>query len=491
MTLDKRKSLAPWIKDDIVYYDHQIEGIRKLAGMRSFLLADDMGLGKSLQALTVFGIDVFQGRATSAIVICPATLKGNWVDEIDHFTTFERIELGKAYNKKGKPRAATVHERRLQLLEFKQLKGAKILVVNYEQVQAHLLELQALKFDIAIFDEAHYLKNPKAKRTAACMELYTPRSFLLTGSPMLNKVDELWPLLWRIDKNAYPDYYSFKARYCVMGGYKNKEIIGVQNEQELTLRLQSVMLRRLKDDVLKLKKPYIVKRNVDLTDLQRKMYDEVLNEMRLTLPEDLDNPMDIDNGMTKFLRLKQICGTTATLTTEDSSGKLDLVMTDGLEILKNGRKLIVFTQFREVQAAYERRVFADPELKNFPMWELHGDIPIVQRQDVVKAWSNHPGPAIIVCMLQVAGIGLNMVAARDMQFIDKLFVPKLNQQAVDRAHRIGQDETQAVQVLEYIARDTVEKRVEEINVTKTKLFNDVVETSAWKRLLLEEAMKDV
>jgi len=94
-------------------------------------------------------------------------------------------------------------------------------------------------------------------------------------------------------------------------------------------------------------------------------------------------------------------------------------------------------------------------------------------------------------MLQVAGIGLNMVAARDMQFIDKLFVPKLNQQAVDRAHRIGQDETQAVQVLEYIARNTVEKRVEEINVTKTQLFNDVVESSAWKRMLLEEVMKGV
>ena len=491
MTLDKRKSLAPWIKDDIEYYDHQIEGIRKLARMKSFLLADDMGLGKSLQALTVFGIDVHMGLAKSAVVICPATLKGNWIDEIEHFTTFEHMELGKAYSKTGKPRAATPQERDLQLLEFKAMTGAKILVMNYEQVQAHLKQLQALNFDIAIFDEAHYLKNPKAKRTSACMELYTRRSFMLTGSPMLNKVDELWPILWRIDPNTYPDYYAFKARYCVMGGYKNKEIIGVQNEQELTMKLQSVMLRRLKDDVLKLKKPYIVKRHVDLTELQQRMYDEVLNEMRLTLPDDIDNPVDIENGMTKFLRLKQICGTTATLTTEDSSGKLDLVMTDGLEILKNGRKLIVFTQFREVQAAYERRVFADPELKHFPMWELNGDVPIVNRQDIVKAWSSHPGPAIIVCMLQVAGIGLNMVAARDMQFIDKLFVPKLNQQAVDRAHRIGQDETQAVQVLEYIARNTVEKRVEEINVTKTQLFNDVVESSAWKRMLLEEVMKGV
>lgn len=725
MSLDKRGSLAPYIKDDVEFYDHQIEGVRKLARMRSFLLADEMGLGKSLQALTVFGIDVFLNRANAAIVVCPATLKGNWVEEIERFTSFRYVELGKGYNKSGGPRTLGPAERGKQLEEFRNIKEAKVLVVNYEQVVSHLKELKSMNFDIAIFDEAHYLKNPRARRTKACMDLYTPRSFMLTGSPMLNRVDELWTTLYRIDPSQYPSYWSFRARYCntpdapiwmsdgtfkpigeiqvgdkvmgwagddssdrrrlvestvevvnrriapevieatmesgskvkctpdhlwlagthnknyqwinihpesqyrkgilskvtnplpamtedqklaaayiagiydgegaqsfiaqsmsyntaiytrimdslrileipftiekmgirlrggrdttnkminwikpvkidwwlqkrlvtqlnrtsdkviscnnlgsgevvsmqtstgnyvawgyaskncVFGGFKNKEIVGVQNEAELTNRLQSVMVRRLKADVLKLKKPYFIKRFVELSALQQKMYDEIVNEMRLTLPHDVSNPMDIENGLTKLLRLKQICGTTATLVEKDESLKLDLAIEDATEIMEDGNKIIVFTQFRGVLSAYSRRIrAARPDI---PVYELHGDVPINARQDVVRSWSNEKGASAIVCMIQVAGIGLNMTAARHLQFLDKLFVPKLNQQAVDRAHRIGQSETQTVQVFEYIARDTVEKRIEDILKAKTKLFDDVVETSSWKRMLIEAVLKD-
>lgn len=487
MTDTTRGSLEPYIKDEIVFYPHQVEGIRKLARMRSFLLADDMGLGKSLQALTVFGIDVYMGRAKSAIVVCPVTLKGNWMDEIEAFTRFESLELGKGYRKDGTPRALSKAERSEQLKAFAKIKKPKILVVNYEQVVSHLNELQKLKIDVAIFDEAHYLKNPRSKRTKASMNLVTPRSFLLTGSPLLNKVDELWSLLYRIDPTAFPNYWSFRQRYCVMGGFRNKEIVGVQNEQELTMRLQSVMLRRLKKDVLNLKEPHVIPRRVDLSSKQRQLYNEVLHEMKLTLPGD-PNPMDIENGMTKFLRLKQICGTTATLLgpDEDHSYKLDLVVEDGMEILEGGNKIIVFTQFRDVQEAYRRRM----EKTGYHVYELNGDVPQGERQDIVRRWSNHDGPAVISCMIQVAGIGLNMTAARHIQFIDKLFVPGLNKQAVDRAHRIGQDETQPVEVLEYITRDTVENRVEHILRTKSKLIDDVVETNNFKRMLYEEVMRE-
>lgn len=484
-----RGSLEPWIKDDIVYYPHQIDGIRTMARWKSFLLADDMGLGKTLQSLTVFGIDVFTGKASKAIVICPVTLKGNWIDEIDMFTRFSRVELGKAYRKDGRPRAASKAEREAQIDEFARIDGPKILVVNYEQVVSHLDQLKALNFDVAIFDEAHYLKNPRSQRTKACMNLKTPRSFLLTGSPMLNRVDELWPILYRIDPVAYPSYWSFRQRYCVMGGFKNKEIVGVQNEKELTMRLQSVMLRRLKKDVLNLKEPHIIPRRVDLSPEQRKHYDDLLENLKLDIPGD-PNPLEVENGMVKLLRLKQICGTTATLLgpDHDHSWKLDLVVEDGVEIAEGGNKIIVFTQFRDVQAAYIRRIASHPRLSSVPVFQLHGDVAQGDRQGVVKAWSSVTGPAILVCMIQVAGIGLNMTAARHIQFIDKLFVPMLNRQAIDRAHRIGQDETQPVQVFEYITRDTIENRIEQILRTKTKLFADVVETNSWKRKLLEEAL---
>lgn len=463
-----RKSLEPWIKDEVEYYPHQVEGIRHLARIRSFLLSDDMGLGKSLEALTTFAIDVARGWCSTCIVICPATLKGNWQDEIEKFSRFPYIVL------EGAPL-----ERENQIMQFLAIDGPKILIVNYEQVAAHFDWLNALKFDVAIFDEAHYLKNPSAKRTKACMDLYSHRSFLLTGTPMLNHVNELWTLLHRIDPDAWPRYHSFVNRYCVFGGYKDKQIVGVKNEKELTNRVQQVMLRRLKKDVLDLPEVQIIERRVDLLPEQRKLYDEVADELRLPRIDKAD-PDDIENALVKFLRLKQICGTTFPFTGEDISSKLSLAEQDDLEILDNGHRVVVFTQFRPVQECYVDRM----RKFDIPIFQLHGDIPKPDRVPTVREWGMTSEPGILVCMLQVAGIGLNMTASRHAGFLDELFVPGLNQQAIDRLHRIGADDTQPVQIRKYICRNTIENRVQQILRTKSKLFGEIVESDPdWKRKL--------
>lgn len=467
-----RKSLEPWIKDEVNYYPHQIEGIRKLARRRSFLLADDMGLGKSLQALTIFAMDVVQGYGETAIVVAPVTLKGNWSDEIEKFSRFHFLPLV------GSP---AVRKKLLQ--DFAAVQGPKILIVNYEQVGGHLEQLNAMRFDVAIFDEAHTIKNPKAQRTKACLALYSRRSFMLSGTPMLNHIHELWPILNRIAPDQYPKYWSFLNRYAVFGGYKDKQIVGAKNVAEITERLNSVMLRRLKADVLDLPDVQMIERRVDLLPEQIKLYEEVVNEMRLTNAD--GDEQDVENALTKFLRLKQICGTTLPFTGVDNSSKLDLAIADDLEILDAGERIVVFTQFRDVQAAYVARLAkASPDV---PIFQLHGGVPQADRQNIVKTWGQTIRPGVIVCMLQVAGVGLNMTQARHGSFIDKLFVPGLNKQAIDRLHRIGQSETQPVQIREYLCRNTIESRVNQILRTKSKLFGEIVETDVnWKRELLKE-----
>lgn len=474
-----RKSLEPWILDSVAYYKHQIDGVRTLARMWSFLLADDMGLGKSLQALTVFGVDVKRNFCESAIIVCPVTLKGNWADEIDKFSNFPYVLL------EGPPK-----KREQQLVEFSALTGPRILIVNYEQVKAHLEELNNLHFDVVIFDEAHYLKNHKSQRTKACLKMNAKRSFLLTGTPMLNHVNELWPLLHRIDPNSYPSYYSFVNRYAVFGGFKNHQIIGVKNEKELKERLQTVMLRRLKSEVLDLPEVQIIERRVDLLPEQRKLYDEVVSELKLPRVDQAE-PDDIENALTKFLRLKQICGTTLPFTGNDISAKLDLALEDDLELLQRGEKIVVFTQFRSVLDAYTSRIKARKDFAGIPVYELHGGVKMEDRQPTVKKWSATGGPAVIACMLQVAGVGLNMTAARYASFIDELFVPGLNQQAIDRLHRIGASETQAIVVRKYICRNTIENRVQQILRVKSKLFGEIVESDPmWKKKLYEAIVED-
>lgn len=476
MPIAPRKSLEPYLYDAVEYYPHQVEGIRQLANRSSFILGDDMGLGKSLQALTIFIIDIVRGWAKTAIVVCPVTLKGNWADEITKFTRLHSVTL------EGSPANRTK-----QLAAFSELEGPKMLIVNYEQVVAHLESLNALGFDVAIYDEAHYMKNHKSKRTKACLALKAKRSFMLTGTPMLNKVDELWPLLHKVQPSRFPKYWGFVNRYAVFGGYKDKQIIGVKNEKELIENLHDVMLRRLKKDVLDLPDVQILERRVNLAPEARKLYDEVLNDMRLTRV-DQDDPDDIENALTKFLRLKQICGTTKPFNGKDISEKLDLAIEDDQEIFYNGHKIVVFTQFRDVQKCYVDRLHAVGIKDTFL---LHGDIKKEDRQGIVRNWAEFTGPSVLVCMLQVASLGLNLVAARHGSFLDELFVPGLNQQAIDRLHRIGADTTQPVQIRKYITRNTIENRVQQILKTKSKLFGEIVESDpGWKKKLLKALLEE-
>lgn len=466
-TTTERKSLTK-IKDSVNFYPHQISGVRDLAKRGSFLLADSMGLGKSLQALTVAAIDYQRGWAKRTLIVCPASLKWNWLDEINQYTHFTAMILD-----------GTPGQRDYQINHYR-FTNTDILIANYEQVSAHLDDFNEVGFDIAIFDEAHYLKSPKSKRTIACHKLRTRRNFLLTGSPLLNQVNELWSLLYMIAPTEFPNYWRFVNRYAVFGGWKDKQIIGVKNSTELQERVSAVMLRRLKKDVLDLpEKQYIIIK-IDLHPEQKKLYDQATEEMKIDLPSE-PNPMEIENALSRFLRLKQICGTTATIPGyDDYSHKLDACIDRIQEILANQEKVVVFTQFRDVQACILQRL----EKLGILTWQLNGDVDKKERVGVVKDWGNHPKEGVIVCMLQVAGVGLNMTAASKCIFVDKLFVPKLNEQAEDRLHRIGASSTKPIQIIELLARNTIESRIEAILKRKRKLFDTMIENNDWKRALV-------
>lgn len=470
----KRGSLAPWLHDEIEYYKHQVDGVRELCRRRSFILADDMGLGKSLEALTVFAVDVVRGWASTMIVICPPTLKGNWVDEIKKFTSFPCFVLD-----------GTPDERIVQFARYMIETDPKVLIIGYEQAYLHREQLNAFMFDVAVFDEAHYIKNPMAQRTKAVLDIKSRRSFMLTGTPMENRVDELWCLLHRVDPDKYANYYSFISRYAVFGGYLGKAIVGVKNEAELINKVNGVMLRRLKRDVLDLPEVQYIPRKVDLYPQQRDIYREIDEDLWVTF-KDATEPEAIEHAFVKVLRLRQVCGTLMPFTGEDVSSKLDLAVEDDKELLSLGEKIVVFTQFREVQARYLDRVGS----LGVPVFSISGDTPAMKRPEVAKTWAAVEGPAIFCAMQQVAYAGLTLVAAKHGSFLDKHYNPQKNQQAVDRLHRIGASETHSVQIREYMCRRTVETRIEQINSLKKKIFNTVINAgNDWKKVLLQLIME--
>lgn len=461
------------IKDETGYYEHQAEGVRLMARMGSFLLCDEMGLGKSLEALTVAAIDFELGIANRVLIVCPVFLKWNWLDEIKKFTKFTAIVLN-----------GTPTERHEQI-ELYRNAGFDILIVNYEQVIAHQKELNDLSFDIIIYDEAHYIKNPKSKRTKAALGLYGRRNFMLTGSPILNQAHELWPLLYKVKPDQFPNYYRFVNRFCRKGGYQNKQVVGVKNQLELQSHIDNVMIRRLKKDCLDLPDKQYIQIDVDFHPMQRLLYIQAEEDLAIHRWAGDPEPLELENALTKALRLKQICGTTATIDgiEEDHSYKLDKAIELVQELAENDHKVVVFTQFRKVQACFLKRLDAlKPPIKWF---QLNGDVPMQQRSEIVKQWEDTSQPAAMVAMLQVAGVGLNMTAASHCIFLDKLWVPKLNEQAEDRLHRIGADKTQPIQIYHIVIKGSIERRIESILRQKRKLFDSLIEDSDWKKAIYQ------
>jgi len=473
----ERKSMEPWIKDEVVYYEHQVTGIRKLARQKNFILADEMGLGKSLQAITVFAIDIARGRCKTCIVVCPASLKVNWEDEFSKFTGGIDVVI-----LDGSPKV-----RRQQIIEFMLNENPRVLIVNYEQVGSHEIELNKIGFDVAIFDEAHYIKNPKTKRTKAAMGLRSTRSFMLTGTPMLNNVAELWPMLARVapHEKDFSGYYRFMNKFCALGGYTGHEVIGIKNEQILNAHLRNYMLRRRKAEVLDLPEVQIITKYVKMLPEQEKLYKEVITEMKLTTT---DGPLEVENQLTRLLRLKQICGTTLPFNGEDISAKFDLAEIEDEELVQSGEHIVVFTQFRDVNAAYAARLVK----RDIPVFTMTGDDKPIDRPQIVKNWESS-APGVLICMFQVGGVGLNMTKARHGVFLDRLYVPGLNQQAIDRMHRIGADKTQAIQIRDYQIKNSAESRINEILKMKQATIDKTVDSSKtsnaeWHRKLIAAAL---
>ncbi len=471
------------IKDEVEFYEHQIAGVRWGARRPSFILADEMGLAKTLSSATVAAVDFQRGIADRVLVVCPAFLQWNWVDELDMRTNFTSTVLH-----------GTPTERKQILADF----NTDFLMVGYETMRNELDALNKLgPWSFVILDEGHYIKGYKAKRSIAARQLSRFRGIILSGSPMTNQPNDLWALLNFCDPVAFPNYFKFVNRYCIFGGYKNKQIIGVKNKNELRGIVDKYLLRRLKRDCLDLPEKQVIEVLVDLHPDQRKLYDEMEAEMELDTPEGI---IEADNSLTSMLRLKQIADSPALLGgLPDNSYKLDKMVEMVLEFTDpdsdSQTPVVVFTQFRGAMNIATARL----EREGITVWQMHGDVKQPERQPLIKEWRDHAAAVkgtkrsgVIIVMLQMA-LGMNLTAANKSIFIDSLYSPLLNEQAEDRTHRIGASEHFPVQCFYIYARKTVEDRIRKILKSKRATFNKLIEAGdpSWKEVLKKELAKQV
>lgn len=537
--------LSPfYLADGIQFYNHQIQGVKWMEHRRHFIQGDDMGLGKTLQTLALFGLDLHRGRAgnETLVVVAPNSVVPNWAEEIARFCTFPATVLGSI---EGRKTRLNLRDRKMQIAEFAGESGPRALICSYEMLVKHWQLMSKLGFHMAIFDEVHKLQNPESNRTQASVAFskFITRCGVLTGTLFMNEVGSLWApltIVRAIDRgvpsfmNRYavhetrtftvkpavgkPGDKDYKAaltkkekvvtgakrvselRALLYGNPDLKARVAIDpalrqqviDDPDLRVRIYGRMIRRLKTDELDL--PPVVKQQVwvDLHEKQRELYLKAIEDMEIESPDGEDK--EIKDDRAKFTRLRQICGSTFDFTGEDHSAKMDKAV-DLIDAIiredegktKGGRKIIVFTTLRTINDLFTQRI---REGRGLPVWQLHGGVPSLERTGVIREWSDNDGPAVIVCGLQVTAEGLNMTAARDVIFLDKLLVPLLNDQAIDRANRIGQQTVHPVMVYEIINRYSVEVRIEDICNAKRDLFNTIVDERDVVSLVTKDVLED-
>jgi len=482
-TLHNRGSLEPWIKDEVEFRAHQVEGVKWLMPKRGALIADDMGVGKTLQVLAVFGMHIWKtarilpDKHSTMVVVVPPSIRENWQDEIEKFTRLQyRIISG------------TPAERVEQIKEFKEIQDNKILIINYEILKGHIAQLNALNIDVLVLDEAHKIKNFKSVTYAAVSQLRANRKFPMTGTPMLRHADDLWTVLDTATPGQWGNYYAFRHKYCIMGGYKNKQVMGIKNEKHLVAKMSQIMLRRRIEDVVDLPPVNFVRRSVSLTGRQREIYNYIVTEQKLD--KYIGESFNLRDDMVRAMRLRQVCAGLSTLfANDDESSKLDLAIEDSTELVEKDEKIVVCTQYRGILASYVKRFkAANPGV---PIFELHGDVPKEDRVKIVKQWEACEGGAVIIGIIKVMGVGLNMTAARYCLFVDKEFSPGINAQAVGRIKRIGSEKHKSLNVYEYFVRNSAEARIEEILNQKIKNNETIVEGASKDSTFMAQIAKAI
>lgn len=450
-------------------FDYQKQGVNFLCSVPQVIMGDDMGLGKTLQTITA----VQELKAERVLIVCPNSLKFTWQKEFDIWTG-------------RKCHVVTNTNKKRILQEFKE----GILVINYESIwdrktKELLPTIKQTDWDIVVYDEAHRLKNRNANHTKACKKIKSERTFMLTGTPIENSPDELWSLLNLMYPKVFNSYWRFVDQWCKtstmrMHGREIKNITGCLDPKSMHEMLSPIMIRRLKKDVLTQLKGKTYKNiYVELNPADRKVYDELRDEMVAELST--GEVVITANVLTQMMRLRQIAISSQLLSEEESIGRVKSAKLEVVEELVTNNigshKLVLFTQFKSSLKIMKNML----ESQNIKCLEISGDISSEERQRNCDLFQTDDTYRVILCTIQTAGVGLTLTKADMCIFLDKHYNPQLNRQAEDRLYRIGQENI--VQVISIIANDTLEERIEDMLRRKTDMFEQVVNGNNLLRLL--------
>ena len=452
-------------------------------------LADDMGLGKTIQTIALL-LHLKEKEELSApvLLVCPTSVLGNWEREVQHFSTNCSTLIHYGKRKQGKPFA-------------KQAEKYDLVITSYALAQRDVTTLKNVAWEGIILDEAQNIKNPKAKQSKAVRELDANFRIALTGTPLENRLSELWSILDFLNPGYLGSQQFFQRRFATpIEKYSDRDSL-------TTLRslVQPFILRRVKTDkeiIQDLPEKQEMNVYCGLSSEQAKLYQELVDQALADI-EEAEGIQRHGKILTLLMKLKQLCNHPALFNKEkvlDSpqrSGKL-LRLVEMLEELTAERDwrsqrpsddhALIFTQFAEwgklLQAYLEKQFNCDVPF-------LYGATRKKQRQEMVDRFQNDPdAPPFFILSIKAGGTGLNLTRANHVFHIDRWWNPAVENQATDRAFRIGQK--QNVQVHKFICTGTLEERINQMIESKKQLAEQTVDAGEdWLTQLDTEQLRDL
>jgi SNF2 family DNA or RNA helicase len=430
-------------------------------------LADDMGLGKTVQALALVQREWTTGGKRPTLLVCPTSVIGNWEKEAARFTPdLPLLVHHGAKRAKG---------------GFKEEAGRHAIVLSsYALLHRDLETLKQADWSAVILDEAQNIKNPETRQARAARAVPAPSRIALTGTPVENSVGDLWSLMEFLNPGFLGSQAEFKRTFFVP--------IQAARDAEATARLKRIthpfILRRLKTDraiIADLPDKMEMKVFCTLTREQASLYEAVVAEATATLRTVDDTIQRKGVILATLSKLKQVCNHPAQFLGDNSplpgrSGKLARLTEMLEEVLAEGDRALVFSQFAEMGMMLRRHL---EETFGREVLFLHGGVPKRQRDAMVKRFQAEDGGApIFVLSLKAGGTGLNLTRATHVFHFDRWWNPAVEDQATDRAFRIGQ--RRKVQVHKFLCAGTLDEKIDEMIERKKGIAEQVVGTSeAW------------
>jgi superfamily II DNA or RNA helicase len=429
------------------------------------ILADDMGLGKTVQTLAWLAwLKERHGKDPKpSLVICPASVLHNWQREASRFTPGLKVLVLES--------GAARHNLR------KRIPQHDVIVTNYALLRRDLEPLQKFAFRAVILDEAQFIKNPGAQVTQSVKQLKSEHRLALTGTPLENRLLDLWSIVDFIQPGYLGKQEQFTEVYEPRG--ENAESTQRIARKRLSAKLRPLLLRRLKKHVAKdLPDRIEQRRDCELGEEQRKLY---LAELRCSREQVMKTVAEKGLNQSKIhvlaalTRLRQICCHPRLVGSDTVSGKTETLFELLDSLIAEGQKVLVFSQFVQMLELLEQECRA----RSIPTHILTGHTK--DRQEVVGAFQNDANASVFLLSLRAAGTGLNLTTASYVVLYDPWWNPAVEAQAIDRSHRIGQ--TRTVNAYRLISPGTVEEKIWELQQSKAQTIADVLGEEGFARSL--------